>query len=142
MPLNPHPNAHPSAGAYTNAFEIAADMDTQAAKSRGKVAETTRHYGMLLQTRIMGNAHGRPGPRRITGDYLRSWSTTVHALGEGVSATVGTDAPQARRLEYGFVGPDRIGRVFNQPPFPHVGPAVDRTLPEYVQALGDIPDLG
>lgn len=29
--------------------------------------------------------------------------------------------PQAMRLEYGFVGPDSLGRVYNQPPRPMLG---------------------
>lgn len=36
-----------------------------------------------------------------------------------------TDAPQANRLEYGFVGADRLGRHFNQAPRPHWGPPVE-----------------
>lgn len=46
-----------------------------------------------------------------------------------VTAIVGTNAPQGRRLEFGFVGADALGRVYNQPPFPHVGPAVEEQAP-------------
>ena len=46
------------------------------------------------------------------------------------------------QLEYGFAGPDRIGRVYNDPPRPHVGPAFDEWAPKYVQALADLPSLG
>lgn len=38
---------------------------------------------------------------------------------------IGTTAPQGRRLEFGFTGTDRLGRHYNQPPYPHVAPALD-----------------
>lgn len=136
--LNPHPNAHPSAGAFTNAFAIAAVLEGEGERVRAKSRAVTRHHAMLLQTRIQANASGRPGPRAPTGDYRRSWSTTHY----GDVSIVGTNKPQARRLEFGFVGPDRIGRVYNQPPFPHVGPAVDLTMPGYADAIAQLPSLG
>lgn len=135
-------NAHPSAGAYTNAYALAAEFDAAGRRSVSKARSITRHHAMLTQTRIMGNAHGRPGPRAPTGDYLRSWTTSYSALPAGAMAIVGTNKPQARRLEYGFVGADRIGRVYNQPPYPHVGPAADVQFPLYVKDLGDSMTLG
>lgn len=38
---------------------------------------------------------------------------------------IGTNVPYARRLEYGFVGPDALGRVYNQPAHPYIRPAMD-----------------
>lgn len=43
-----------------------------------------------------------------------------------VVVAVGTDEPYARRIEYGFNGPDRLGRVFHQPARPYLRPAVDK----------------
>lgn len=141
-PLNPHVNAHPTAGAYTNAFVLAVEMEQAGIRSTAKAIAVTRHFGMLLETRIKANASGRPGPRAKTGDYRRSWTTTLTLGTGGASATVGTNKPQARRLEYGFVGADRIGRVYDQPPFPHVGPAFDQTAPEFEQAMAQLLTLG
>ena len=141
-PLNPHVNAHPLAGAYTNAYEVAAALDASGDRSVAKARSITRHHAMLLQVRIQANAHGRPGPRAITGDYQRSWTTSFRPIPGGGSGIVGTNKPQARRLEYGFVGPDRIGRVYNQPPYPHVGPAVDVQSPLFTHALRDAATLG
>lgn len=121
-------------GAYTNAFTIAADFTEAGDTIQARADRVTRHHAMLLQVRIQGNASGRPGPRVITGDYRRSWNVT----GSGGTYVVGTNKPQARRLEYGFYGPDRLGRVYHQPPFPHVGPAVDRTIPGFQKDLADI----
>lgn len=133
--MNTHPNAHPSAGAYSNAPQIAAKLDRVGALAVLRSNSLVRHHAMLLETRIKAKASGRPGPRARTGDYRRSWSTTMTSKAGTTTATVGTNKPQARRLEFGFVGADRIGRVFNQPPFPHVGPAVDEIQPGFYEAM-------
>ncbi|MGV9878670.1 hypothetical protein [Streptomyces sp. NPDC003006] len=41
-----------------------------------------------------------------------------------------------RRLEFGFVGVDSLGRHYNQRPFPHLRPAVGTVGPLLVHALG------
>ncbi|MEV0446303.1 hypothetical protein AB0I46_46175, partial [Streptomyces spectabilis] len=58
-----------------------------------------------------------------------------HRAGPVIVAEVGTNAPQGRRLEFGFVGVDSLGRHYNQPPFPHLGPAVATFGPLLVQEL-------
>jgi hypothetical protein len=98
-------------------------------------ARAVAHHGQLLLARIRARASGRPGPRVQTGNYRRSWQVTMGTHGGGPAAVVGTNAPQALRLEYGFVGADSLGRVYDQPPLPHVGPAVQETEPEFVAAM-------
>jgi hypothetical protein len=85
---------------------------------------TLVHEGNLLRALIQANASGRPGPNIVTGAYHASWQVEAKRLPGGGQVTVGTMKPQGRRLEFGFVGTDSLGRTFNQPPFPHVGPAV------------------
>lgn len=92
---------------------------------------------MLLRVRIQRNASGRPGPNVITGQYRASWDVRMITSGGQVTAEVFTDAPQARRLEYGFVGVDALGRHYRQPPYPHVEPAFRQAEPAFVQALED-----
>lgn len=97
--------------------------------------------GLLLQTVIQANASlpasGPPGPRAITGDYRASWGVEPDlSLGpDQVGAIVGTNKPQARRLEYGFVGADALGRHYNQRPYPHVQPALDAVRPQFQQSM-------
>jgi len=38
---------------------------------------------------------------------------------------IGTDVIYARRLEYGFVNPDALGRVYHQPARPYLRPAME-----------------
>ncbi|WP_329317992.1 HK97 gp10 family phage protein [Streptomyces sp. NBC_01262] len=139
--LNPQPNAHALAGVYSNAAQVAARLDARAASTLPEVTGVVQHYAMLLETRIKANASGRPGPNAPTGDYRRSWTHEVSSDGVNVTAVVGTNKPQAQRLEYGFTGADSLGRVFNQPPYPHVGPALEEIRPLFLaaldQAIGD-----
>ena len=39
----------------------------------------------------------------------------------------GIDPPYARRIEFGFVGADSLGRVYNQPAQPYMRPAFETT---------------
>lgn len=137
-PSNPHPNAHSAAGVYSNAAQIAARLDRRAAIVLPATVESVRHFSMLLETRIKAHASGRPGPNAPTGDYRRSWTHEVTAAGTTVIGTVGTNKPQSRRLEYGFVGEDSLGRHYNQRPYPHVGPAVEEIRSLFLAAMSEV----
>ncbi|WP_331746910.1 HK97 gp10 family phage protein [Streptomyces sp. NBC_00842] len=105
--------------------ELADRLDRAATRIGPAIQRAVRHTGELGRARIRGNASGRPGPNVITGAYRNSWETTDRRLPHGAMCTIGTNAPQGRRLEFGFMGmTDSIGRTFHQPPFPHVGPAI------------------
>jgi hypothetical protein len=114
---------------------------TLVAKTAGRAATLSRemgalvaYWGAILNTTIKAKASGRPGPNAPTGDYRRSWvHTFTNTIGGGTS-TNGTNKPQARRLEFGFTGTDSIGRSYDQPPYPHVGPAKDAVEPKFVKA--------
>lgn len=79
-----------------------------------------------LRDEIVRRASGHPGPEIVTGEYTTSWFVEV---GGGLLApwivAVSTDQEQWRRLEFGFVGVDALGRYYNQPSFPHIIPAID-----------------
>lgn len=104
--------------------ELADRLERAAHRIPHAIARGVEHAGTLGQARIRGNASGRPGPNVITGAYRNSWQTHTRHIPYGAVCTIGTDAPQGRRLEYGFVGTDSLGRSYNQPPFPHVEPAI------------------
>lgn len=113
-----------------------------AAAGDARIGRVVEMHGQQLLARIQSNASGRPGPRVQTGQYRRSWQMERGHSAGGPSVMVGTSAVQANRLEYGFVGADSLGRVYNQPPFPHVGPAVQVTEGPFANdlaaALGDL----
>jgi len=96
---------------------------------------------VLNQVRITVPEGGRTPYK--TGTYRRSFHMeTVEKSSERCRVEVGTDAPQAKRLEYGFVGADKLGRVYNQAPRPHIRPALDENrktaVDEFRAAIGDI----
>ncbi|MFC7219663.1 hypothetical protein ACFQLX_16045 [Streptomyces polyrhachis] len=129
-------------GVSSNAAQIAARFDGRSAMVLPEAVAVVRHYAMLLETRVKAQASGRPGPNAPTGDYRRSWTHEVSVAGGVVSGVVGMSRPQARWLEYGFVGPDSLGRVYHQSPYPHVGPAVEAVRPLFVAALGGVAEGG
>ncbi|MEV6942992.1 HK97 gp10 family phage protein [Streptomyces sp. NPDC051172] len=125
-----------SGGTFQSPAQLAAALN-RGGKEAVSAAETAmRHGAKTLVVQVQRNASGRPGPRVITGKYRASWQSDVHRAGTVIVAEVGTNAPQGRRLEFGFVGVDSLGRHYNQPPYPHLGPAVEQTGPVLVRALG------
>lgn len=90
--------------------------------------------GNVLLARVKSNASGRPGPRRVTGDYTRTINLRAQR-GDDTEVVVGTNAAQALRLEFGFHGTDSLGRRYNQPPYPHWRPAYEATAPQIVAAV-------
>ncbi|WP_432008836.1 HK97 gp10 family phage protein [Streptomyces bacillaris] len=126
-----------SGSASSNAAAVARALDRAAGRTLPAVETAMRHSAKALTYRVQRNASGRPGPRVITGRYRASWRSEVFRDGRTVVGVVGTGAPQARRLEFGFVGVDSLGRRYNQPPFPHVGPAVEAIGPVLVREFGD-----
>lgn len=106
--------------------DFAGDLAHVAASSMPHLERAVSHNTSLLRTRVLARASGRPGPRAPTGDYRRSWTPPRVAVSiTRIKGWTGTNAPQAWRLEKGFVGRDAIGRYYNQPPYEHAAPAVD-----------------
>ncbi|MGW7579731.1 hypothetical protein ACWGKU_04945 [Kitasatospora sp. NPDC054768] len=122
----------------SNAGVLAGQLEARAAAVVPAATAVVRHHAMILETAIRAGASGRPGPGVQTGDYRRSWTTEVHATPSGVEAVVGTARPQGPRLEYGFSGADSLGRVYHQPPFPHVGQAVQKVAPLFVAGMARV----
>jgi hypothetical protein len=117
------------------ARQFAEEVKLQANGSPSRVAAVVAHYGQVLQTRVMANASGRPGPRAVTGDYRRRITLELGALAGSPAAIVATNHDAARRLELGFVGVDSLGRHYDQPPFPHFGPALDDIVESFTAAV-------
>lgn len=129
------------AGFSSNADDVARAFDAAGIRVGVRSTAIVRHHTLLGQTRAKAHASGRPGPRAVTGDYRRSISTSVAASLRGVSGHFGTNKDQARRLENGFVGIDSIGRHYDQPAYPHFGPAYEETLPGFIAAVEHLAEL-
>ena len=126
------------------AGDLAAKFRTLADDIKGPALEAATRAAalpVLNQVRITVPEGGRTPYK--TGTYRRSFQMeTAEKTAERCTVVVGTDAPQARRLEFGFVGADKLGRVYNQAPRPHIRPALDENrgtaVAEFRAAIGDI----
>ncbi|MDN3025677.1 HK97 gp10 family phage protein [Streptomyces sp. S.PB5] len=124
-----------SGGTFQSPAQLAAALNRGGKEAVSAAEIAMRHGAKALVVQVQRNASGRPGPRVITGKYRASWQSDVHRAGPVIIAEVGTSAPQGRRLEFGFVGVDSLGRHYNQPPFPHLGPAVNAFGPLLVREM-------
>lgn len=124
------------------AQSLAAELAGAAARVEALVPVVVEKAATDLNSLTQQNASGRPGPNAPTGDYRGSWRVEdVHDPDPGTtSRSVGTDRPQANRLEYGFVGTDSLGRQYDQQPYPHHGPAVDVMEPVFEAAMDKVAD--
>lgn len=68
------------------------------------------------------------------GTYRRSIHPEVL---DAITAVVGSNLPYGKRLEYGFVGADSLGRVYNQPAQPHFRPTMDKNEGKYKQIYAE-----
>ncbi len=66
-----------------------------------------------------------------TGTLRRDIHVEMSEEGGHPVALVGTNQPQARRLEKGFIGRDSLGRLYNQAPQPRWRPAFDHNKAKY-----------
>lgn len=117
---------------------VANEFEGKAARVGGQIFGVVRVWGLALRTGVIAHASGRPGPRRRTGDYTRSWSAITHVRSGEVVSDVGTNAPQGPRLEFGFTGVDALGRHYNQPAFPHARPALDEVAGPFTEACAKV----
>ena len=89
-------------------------------------ASTTRKVGGQLRDRIKQDAPVE------TGQYRDGIHLEVMEESDSKSAVkVVTNAPQAARLEFGFVGSDSLGRYYQQAPQPHWRPAIAEFVKKY-----------
>lgn len=113
---------------------VAADMEQAAKAGYDRMTKVVRKYAQLGLAKVRANASGRPGPRRVTGDYKRDMNIEYDGP---FLANISTGKPQGPRLEFGFVGEDKLGRHYNQPPFPHWGPMADWLMPQFQTAVAE-----
>lgn len=56
---------------------------------------------------------------------------------DSAEVQVGTDVPYARRIEYGFMGKDKLGRRYHQTPRPYLRPAFDELRDDATREVGE-----
>ena len=119
----------------TSPQRVAADIAGLSLEAAAKAHAITVKWTAALQRQVQLNASGRPGPNAPTGNYRRSINRRTVKLLRSSYGEVGTNMPQGRRLEHGFSGTDSLGRNYDQPAYPHFGPAIDFVGPGYEAAM-------
>lgn len=114
---------------------VAADIADLGVEAAAKAHTITVKWTAALQRQVQLNASGRPGPNAPTGNYRRSINRRTVKLLRSSYGEVGTNMPQGRRLEDGFSGTDSLGRSYDQPAYPHFGPAIGFVGPGYEAAM-------
>lgn len=82
--------------------------------------------GHLIERNAKLHANGRPGPNVITGSHRRSFTVAgIARTGPGAwTSSTGPTMIYSRRLELGFDQADSLGRVYQTPAYPSLGPGV------------------
>lgn len=79
-------------------------------------------------TTLVKNAAQPLAPYK-TGTLRRSIHNRVESNVTGIVYQNADEAIYGRRIEYGFQGPDKLGRVYNQKPRPFMAPALENSIP-------------
>ena len=58
--------------------------------------------------------------------------------GNQIAVRIGTNVIYAARLEFGYTGPDRLGRTFSQRPRPYLRPAFNEKLNEALNTVAKV----
>jgi hypothetical protein len=120
---------------------LVAEFAARATSAKAMAEAINAEFSARMVTAVKQAASGPPGPNVVTGKYVESISATADNTAMSAGFGVGSDAPQAMRLEYGFVGTDSAGRTYDQAPFPHFRPVADRMEVEYEEAMAALGDL-
>ncbi len=123
------------AGTVAGVTDVARVLNQAEERSLDAAAQGTARGVLLGQSIVRGKASGRPGPRVRTGDFRRSIVGDSERRGSTIFGQIGTNAAQGRRLEYGFFGPDRLGRVYAQPPYAYMEPSVPEVRDAVVEQI-------
>lgn len=111
----------------------------RALQSRMKAAEKAAvREGGLVVTRAVKRSLDNPAypPVTRTGNLKRSTKILgVEDKGYDVVCYIGSTAVYAPRIELGYTGVDKLGRAYNQPPYPFLRPAISNNHTEIQAAV-------
>ena len=112
------------------------DIENEAKKSATAYVKTGRERASIsVNWSGSGLAHGKiKSPVKET-EFSDGVLEPKAGVGEFVGA-VGSNVEYARRLELGFVGADKAGRIINQKPRPHLIPAYERNRLKILAKFG------
>lgn len=107
--------------------EFAAALDRLVAAAGVASREVVTKGGKVVEEATKAHMQGRPGPQRRSGALMASVAVrNVRSEGPGAwSSETAPATPYARRIELGFHGADRLGRIYSNDPLPYLQPGLD-----------------
>jgi hypothetical protein len=128
--------------AVTGQASIAAAIQAKIAAARAALKTSVASATDLFVEEAKAVVHVESGELR---DGIHAQSTTDTDQVQTMVATSvepagnqnGFDPPYARRLEYGFVGVDSLGRHYHQPAYPYMRPAWDTQQDAAMEAIAN-----
>lgn len=134
----------------TTSFEKAAKNVTGKQLMDGVISGTLliQNRAKQLIHKVTGNAmrslhiggYGNLSPGFNTSEGYSDIGGDVKTDNEA-KVEMGTNIVYGPRLEFGFVGKDSLGRVYNQPAYPYLRPAFDEKQDACVRAVSDALDV-
>jgi hypothetical protein len=108
-------------GMEQNVRQAAAMLEGQIKRKLGTGARTGHEY-KVPGTKNKTYTASAPGeaPAVMLSNYMNSITHDVAVKPNEIVGTTGTNQKQGKRLEFGFVGTDSLGRRYNQAPRPHM----------------------
>lgn len=97
---------------YRRSIELLADEMRETKPNGGRVPFQTGNLARSLMASTQGMPQGAEGAAAFLGD--QDVGAVTATLGLGQAVWIGYQAIYARRQNYGFVGADSLGRVYNQ----------------------------
>lgn len=107
--------------------QLVASLDAIDRQARAELGREVMRTALAVQA---GAKRGVP----VDTGRLRN-SIAVARSDDGLSAEVGTNVQYARRIEFGFIGADRLGRRYHQRPRPYLFPALEAERAGHVQRV-------
>lgn len=106
---------------HNHFHQIAAKLHSGAGETVVTMANQVQHHAREFVPKRTWNLHNN-----IVVETYEGYTTAmVHTSG----------VPYGPRIEFGFVGPDALGRVYNQAPRPYMTPAAELVRPQFVAAF-------
>lgn len=115
----------------TATIEMSPTMRTKLSAISVAFGGSAMNAPLMAGAQIVANDARTKAPV-LSGTLRRSIGTEV--ISSGVVA-VGTSVPYARRIEMGFEGADKRGRVYHQAAKPYLRPALDQNRDAVLQAI-------
>ncbi len=98
-----------------------------------KLAKIDLKKGLLAGGELVAAEYRRRVTVGETGDLKKSIGVRIKrgkSGGKRIEVRAGSTAPYAKRIEFGYIGPDKLGRRFNQAAQPALRPAARAQLPK------------